>query len=169
VIYEFRLWYYRLKIVMFVWMFSSRRVPIYCVNLVLVLSNDPFIVSLHWVYFLSFSLQFLRAIKNNDHEFQTYRIFIHSTLTPATVKTLPSCEDENRSWNRRNRTTWSKRWKRSVFLPWKSSNRKGTCVSNWTVTRERRFSFKVMEKANRNDEGRTRILHRHNASATWTI
>ena len=37
------------------------------------------------MYFLSFSLQFLRAIKNNDHEFQTYRIFIHSTLTPATA------------------------------------------------------------------------------------
>ena len=48
---------------MFVRIFSSRRVPIYCVNLVLVSSNDPFVMLGPLSVFLSFLLQFLRAIK----------------------------------------------------------------------------------------------------------
>ena len=92
---------------------------------------------------------------------------VSETLTSTTVKTLPLCKDENWYYELRNATTWGKRRKRLVFLPWKRSDRKGTWVPNSTATKRWRFGLKSMKKAN--DKGCTRILHRHNAFATWTM
>ena len=52
---------------MFVRIFSSRRVPIYCVNLVLVSSNDPFVMlgplSVFFVILVTVFTCYFRAIK----------------------------------------------------------------------------------------------------------
>ena len=52
---------------MFVRIFSSRRVPIYCVNLVLVSSNDPFVMlgplSVFFVILVTVFTRYFRAIK----------------------------------------------------------------------------------------------------------
>ena len=90
--YWFRLKYCRFKIVMFVRIFSSRRVPIYCVNLVLVSSNDPFVmlgplsvffvvlVTVFTCYFLAIKMINIKRIVYSSIERLQHKLQLHSTL-----------------------------------------------------------------------------------------
>ena len=106
--YWFRLRYCRFEIVMFVWIFSSRRVPIYCVNLVLVSSNDPFVmlgplrvffvvlVTVFTCYFLAIKMINIKRIVYSSIEHLQRKRQLHSSRTELPpLATQKGCR---RSW-----------------------------------------------------------------------
>ena len=93
---------------MFVRIFSSRRVPIYCVNLVLVSSNDPFVmlgplsvffvvlVTVFTCYFLAIKMINIKRIVYSSIEHLQRKRQLHSSRTELSpLATQKGCR---RSW-----------------------------------------------------------------------